>query len=538
MPWWTSLAALVIIHIGTEVSLVFKYDQGVADYYLPTALSVILINWWGPARVLPVMYLNAALSTYLWGIPADRWYHWLVYAIPETLFTFLSWFLFREVFKGKYWLPDTQSTVLFLIVGILIPIIPEIFLLQTLLVFFGDQPIDTFWSYVTRNWLGEFTSTFGLAIPVLYYFSPVVKKSGLVYESNVNIADIQPFPQRKIFEIALIFCLLLGLVFVIEFQKMWYIYGLCSLFVAIRYGFGPAVLTNYFIFLLTYIVPKFLKGFGVDSVHGYSDVTDIFLGASLLFVFAALTGRVITDLRITEAKLQKQNKELDRTNKELDRFVYSVSHDLSAPLKSILGLVNISRISSEQRDHISYLNRIESSVVKLEAFISEILDYSRNKRQEIIVEQFRLKELCDEILENLKYTADFGKINIDLTDMQQQEIVQDKTRMKIILNNLLTNAIKFQKRYDGHRPYIKISSRKEGGDILIEIEDNGEGIKPELQSRIFDMFYRANENSHGSGLGLYIAREAASRISGNIQVRSEYGKGSVFIVEVKNLNPN
>jgi hypothetical protein len=92
LPWWTWLAALIIIHIGTEISLLFKYDQGVVDYYLPTALSVILINWWGPARVIPVLYINAVLSTYLWGIPADRWYQWFLYGVPETVFTFLSWY--------------------------------------------------------------------------------------------------------------------------------------------------------------------------------------------------------------------------------------------------------------------------------------------------------------------------------------------------------------------------------------------------------------------------------------------------------------
>jgi hypothetical protein len=183
LPWWTWVATAIIIHIGTEISLVFKYDQGVADYYLPTALSIILINWWGPMRVLPVMYLNAVLSTYMWGIPVERWYTWMLYGIPETFFTFLSWFLFRKVYNGKYWLPDIRNTILFLILGIIIPIIPELFMLQGLLVFFGDQTMDTFWAYYARNWLGEFTSSFGLALPCLYYFTPLFQQMGLLYEN-------------------------------------------------------------------------------------------------------------------------------------------------------------------------------------------------------------------------------------------------------------------------------------------------------------------------------------------------------------------
>jgi two-component system, sensor histidine kinase len=538
LPWWTWIATLVIIHTGTEISLLFKYDQGVADYYLPTALSIVLINWWGPLRVLPMMYLNATLSTYLWGIPDERWYQWFVYAIPETLFTFLSWYLFRVLFAGKYWLPDIRNTVLFLIFGILIPIIPEIYSLQMLLIWFGDQGMEMFWLHSTRNFLGEFTSSFGFALPALYYLSPIMQKAGLVENTPEQMPRPPRLKNRLLIELGIIFTLILSLVFLIEFEKFWYIYGIVSLYTAIRFGFGPATLTNYFIFLATYVLPKFFKILGYRQFFSYADVIDIFLGASLLLVFAALTGRVISDVKIAELNLQRKNRELDKTNRELDRFVYSVSHDLSAPLKSILGLVNISRIAKESGEQTDYLGRIESSVVKLEMFISEILDYSKNKRQEIVAEQIRLKEVCSEILENLKYMDQFHRIKFDLTELEQAEFVQDKTRLKIILNNLLTNAVKFQKNTPGHNPYIRITARKSGEQVAIDIEDNGEGIRPELQGKIFDMFYRATENAKGSGLGLYIAKEAASRIHGQISVRSEYGKGSVFTVELKNMNLN
>ena len=146
--------------------------------------------------------------------------------------------------------------------------------------------------------------------------------------------------------------------------------------------------------------------------------------------------------------------------------------------------------------------------------------------------------MCHEILDNLKYTEDFNKIKVDFSELTHPDIVQDKMRLKIILNNLLTNAVKFQKRVPGHEPVIKVSSRKKGEKVVIEIEDNGEGIRNEMQSRIFDMFFRGSDNAKGSGLGLYIAREAALRINGNISFRSEYGKGSVFAVELKNLNLN
>ncbi len=537
LPWWTSLAALLIFHTGTEISLLFQYDKGVADYYLPTAFSIILVNWWGPRRVVPIVYVNAALSTPLWDVPLERWYDWFIYAMPETSLCLLSWYFFTYLAKGEYWFPDLRNTLLFLFFGIIIPIIIEILFLQTLLVYLGDQKMSTFWTYALRNWLGEFTSCFGLVLPALYYLTPLMNRAGLVLKPLDNLR-IHRLTKRQFIELSLMAILLLALVFTIEFEKFWYIYGLFSLYAAIRFGFGAAVLTNYYIFLITYVMPKFLRHLGFDSLYDFTAVINILLGASLLFVFAAITGRVLSDVKIAEAKLQRQNSELDKINQELDRFVYSVSHDLSAPLKSILGLVNVSRISAEPNEHFSYLSRIEFSVKKLEAFIAEILDYSKNKRHKIIAEQVKLQEVCQEILENLKYMEEFKAIEIDLSQIDQNEVTQDRLRLKMILNNILTNAVKFQKRIPGHVPYIRISSHKKGEKIFIDIEDNGEGIREELQPKIFEMFFRATDSSRGSGLGLYIAKEAATRIQGDISVKSEYGKGSTFTIQFRNLNSN
>ncbi len=326
---------------------------------------------------------------------------------------------------------------------------------------------------------------------------------------------------------------MLALVFLLKFVSFWYIYGCFSLFVAIRYGFGPAIVTNFYILLTSYVLPKLFGNFGKNYVGDYIDVNNLFLGANFLFVFAIVTGKVISDLKDAEAKLTRQNQELKQINEELDRFVYSVSHDLSAPLKSILGLVNISRISDNLCEQKNYLDKIETSVQKAEKFITEILDYSRNKRQDIVAERIELKPLCDEILNNL-HTNIFNEIRIDF-DLLEPEMWQDKSRIKIILNNILSNAVNFQKKHPGHQPYIKITSRRTSEHFLIQIEDNGEGIKSEQLHRIFNMFYRGHEKSTGSGLGLYIAREAALKINGTLSVKSEYGKGSVFEVQLKDL---
>lgn len=536
LPWWTWVIPFLVLHLGSHISVLLKYDLGVTAFYLPTALSVVLIYWWGPLRVLPAVFINATMSAYLWDV--SRVYLWPIYALPETILAFLSWYLFVVVSRGKFWLPDNKNLHLFLTLGILVPVVTEVGLLEGLHIYFGDQPADQFIEYATVNLLSEFTSNIGLCLPILFYLTPFMNRKNLLLYAESQIERSPPLKKNQFIEVFLLYALLVALVFTLRFEKFWFLYGLFPLHMALRFGFGQAVLMNGVILLSTYVLPLLYSSLAPTGLQIDIDMTYIYIGTILLYVFSATTGRVISDLRRTEDKLKSQNQELEQTNKELDRFVYSVSHDLSAPLKSILGLVNVSRLTYDQSEHNLYISKIESSVLKLEAFIREVLDYARNKRQELTIEQIHLRDLCLDILENLRFMEGYQNITVDTGNLEPVKIHNDRTRLKIILNNLLANAIRFQKKMPGHTPYIKISSRSTGDTVVVEIEDNGEGIKPELQNKVFDMFFRGTQRSKGSGLGLYIAREAAGKIDGKIQVKSEYGKGSVFTIELKDLSLN
>jgi signal transduction histidine kinase len=105
----------------------------------------------------------------------------------------------------------------------------------------------------------------------------------------------------------------------------------------------------------------------------------------------------------------------------------------------------------------------------------------------------------------------------------------------MIINNILTNAIKYQKHLPDNKGQIKIYSTPQTTGILLHVEDNGEGMKPEVMQKLFDMFFRGTQKSKGSGLGLYIAKEAAGKINSYITVKSVYGEGSVFTIDLKNL---
>jgi signal transduction histidine kinase len=538
LPWWTWILPLFIFFAGTQISLWSNVTTGSSLFYFPVPFALILTYWWGPRVLLP-FYLNATLCAGFWGL--DRIELWPLYGFPEALFVFLSWLIFIRLLKGQCWFPDIRQTIYFLLGGILIPLIIYKFLLETIFVLAGDVPKEKFWHLLVTTSLGDFISIFGVSVPVLYFLTKKMSDAGLAFfdfpvPDKISLVGEKLKSGRKKLEIIFIAILVGYSSTVLNFGDYWFIYGVVSLYVAIRFGFGITLIFNTYILIVTYILPSIFETGFTSSFILDEEKLKTQLGSSLLFVFSAITGRVMSDNEKAEKRLSLQNLELEQTNRELDRFVYSVSHDLSAPLKSILGLVNIGRLTKNSEEQLSYLGKIESSVRKLEVFIREVLDYSQNKRLDVVKEQIQLKELCSEILDNLRYIEEFGNVLVDLNGLSELAITNDKTRLKIILNNLLTNAVKYQKRIPGHQHLIRVSSLQKSDKVLIDIEDNGEGIHPDVQSKIFNMFFRGHHRSSGSGLGLYIAKETAERIGGSIFVRSEYGKGAIFTVELNNPN--
>jgi signal transduction histidine kinase/ligand-binding sensor domain-containing protein len=229
-------------------------------------------------------------------------------------------------------------------------------------------------------------------------------------------------------------------------------------------------------------------------------------------------------------ELQKANEELTLRNTELDRFVYSASHDLSAPLKSILGLVRVARMEEPGDVHTQYLDMMERSVLKLEEFIQEVVSYSRNARMPIKWEAIQFTDFVLSLLQDHQYSPNYANIHFQVEDCTQSSMYTDTTRIKIILNNLISNAIKFHWQESKHKPYVKISLSSTDNTYTLVVEDNGKGISENHLRRIFEMFYRATEDSQGSGLGLYILKEAVTKLGGKVVAESKVNEGTRFIV--------
>jgi signal transduction histidine kinase len=233
----------------------------------------------------------------------------------------------------------------------------------------------------------------------------------------------------------------------------------------------------------------------------------------------------------SENQILHKNELLSKTNQELDRFVYSASHDLKAPLSSILGLIEITQLTNDPEEIKTCLGMMKERVHNLDEFIIEIIDYSRNSRLELRKEKVRLLELAKEVADSLRYADGFENIYLTYKMPPELEVETDRARLRVVLNNLISNSLKYHDP-DKESPLIEISATRQNGELKIEIRDNGLGIAPEFQAKVFDMFYRASEKSTGSGLGLYIVKETIEKMAGKISVDSQLGSGTTFTVTI------
>jgi signal transduction histidine kinase len=276
--------------------------------------------------------------------------------------------------------------------------------------------------------------------------------------------------------------------------------------------------------------------FAVDCIKRGAD--DYVLKSSLSRLPSAIRN-ALKHKSTEEAKLlainslATQNIELTKTNKELDSLVYSVSHNLRAPLMSVLGLINLAKTENDIDEIRHFHMLMERSIDKLDDTLKEILDYAKNARLEPQIEKIDFKEIINETLDKMQFMSGVDKIRIRVTVIDPLPFYSDYYRISIILNNLISNAIKY---YDDQKlnSFFTISVTVEEKKAMLVFQDNGIGINAAAIDKIFDMFYRATSKTDGSGLGLYIVKEAVNKLQGHVQLDSTLGVGTTFRIAIPN----
>jgi len=233
---------------------------------------------------------------------------------------------------------------------------------------------------------------------------------------------------------------------------------------------------------------------------------------------------------ITEQK--KIEEELKVRNSELDNFVYKVSHDLRAPLSSVLGLVNLAQMPGNDDNPAEYLKIIGEKVGQLDNFISDVLSHSKNLKLDVKTGFIDFQSIIDKTFKDLSYMrgADQTEKHVKI---QGGDFYSDPWRIGEIFRNLISNAIKYRKLGD-ELCKVSIQIAIDNSRATILFKDNGIGISTENLNKIFEMFYRASEQSEGSGLGLYIVKNAVEKLDGQLIVKSQPGEGTTFEITLPN----
>jgi signal transduction histidine kinase len=213
-------------------------------------------------------------------------------------------------------------------------------------------------------------------------------------------------------------------------------------------------------------------------------------------------------------------------NTELNNIVYSISHDLRAPIATALGLMEVSKKENDFEQLKHFLILIENSLKRTNRYIVSILEFLKNSRLSLSVEKVNLYDEIWHAIELNKPNHDDVQFNVlfekDLT------FFSDATRLKMIFNNLISNAVRYSK--PDQMNTIRFHAEVIEKQVKLTISDEGIGIADKNLDKIFNMFYKADVNKRGNGLGLYIVKEAVHKLGGTIQVQSEVGLGTTFTI--------
>jgi light-regulated signal transduction histidine kinase (bacteriophytochrome) len=237
-----------------------------------------------------------------------------------------------------------------------------------------------------------------------------------------------------------------------------------------------------------------------------------------------------------ENRVSERTRELSLLNKEMESFSYSVSHDLQAPLRAIIGF------SQELVSHHSatldptstdYLNRIVKAGQRMSRLIDDLLILARVSRAESKPTDVDVRALIDDIISHLSADTAYAKITVDIR-FQRVVLHADESLLRILFQNLISNAFKYSSR--GPSPLVVIDTELNAGIRMFSIRDNGIGFDMAYADKLFLPFQRLHENQgyEGSGIGLATVRRVMRHLHGSVRVDSQIGVGTVFYI---NLTP-
>jgi signal transduction histidine kinase len=238
--------------------------------------------------------------------------------------------------------------------------------------------------------------------------------------------------------------------------------------------------------------------------------------------------RANEELHSTLETNKLQTKIIEEKNAELDAFFYRVSHDLKGPIASMLGLSFLAKVEVKDANALAYFDKQHDQVERLNTIIRGLIDITKLNNTDLQMQPINFDKMIDGCIAAFHALPNFSNVTFKKEVQSDIEFYSEWTLVNTILQNLIENAIKYSSE---HSPYVFIRVSNNNDGLVIKVEDNGQGIPAEHQSKIFEMFYRATQNANGTGLGLYILKRSVDRLNGSIEIKSEVGIGLPFYIQ-------
>jgi len=229
-----------------------------------------------------------------------------------------------------------------------------------------------------------------------------------------------------------------------------------------------------------------------------------------------------------EKMVEDRTRKLNKAYQELETFFYRTSHDFRRPLTTYLGLAEVAKCAITDKQALELFEKVRETTIGFDSMLQKLQSIS-NTGFVSTHSQVDLHELITQCCLKYSESMDRRKIKLTIDIPEGGTINSNPSLLRIAIENLVENSVTFS---SPERPYITISAKNTDTGTTIDIEDNGQGIEDALQPEIFTMYYRANLNSKGNGLGLYVAKRAMEKLNGSISFKSTKYVGSSFQINI------
>ncbi len=325
-------------------------------------------------------------------------------------------------------------------------------------------------------------------------------------------------------------------------KKMITLKNIPNDYIKINSGLGSSIPKN--ILFVPLLFENELKGLiEIATINEFTSLQLEFIektATNIAITFDLASRKTKTELLLTESRelndqLKLSQEKLTLANNELSTFVYKASHDLRGPLATMMGLINLALSENTNQVDIEYIKSIDETANKLNKILTILIKIMSMKETAVKRAEINFNKIIESNIQKLKEEEGFNRLNIKTNIHNKKIFFSDIDIISQILQNIIENTIKFQNyaRSDSSVT-IDVTDTKDG--VILHISDNGVGIKHTLKNNVFEMFFRGNSNSSGSGLGLYFVKNAVNKLNGKIELKSEEGIGTNITIQLPSIN--